>query len=67
MKEETRPKLSLHLWYTDTADEAAAFYASKVASGKHIGRLNVRARIDHRDRKPPNRGLPRVPCYGFQL
>jgi len=46
VKEETRPKLSLHLWYTDTADEAAAFYASKVAPGKHIGRLNVRARID---------------------
>ena len=52
MKEETRPKLSLHLWYTDTADEAAAFYASKVAPGKHIGRLNVRARIDHRELNP---------------
>ena len=57
----------LHLWYTDTADEAAAFYASKVASGKHIGRLNVRARIDDRDRKPPNRAFRRVPCCGFQL
>jgi len=67
VKEETRPKLPLHLWYTDTADEAAAFYASKVGSGKHIGRLNVRARTDHRDRRPPNRGLRRVPCYGFPL
>jgi predicted 3-demethylubiquinone-9 3-methyltransferase (glyoxalase superfamily) len=67
VKEETKPKISLHLWYTDKADKAAAFYASKVAPGKHIGRLNVRARIDHRDRKPPNRGLRRVPCYGFQL
>ncbi len=60
-------KISPHLWYTDQADEAGAFYASKVEPGKHIGRLNVRARIDHRDRKPPNRVLRRVPCYGFQL
>ena len=60
-------KISPHLWYTDKADEAAAFYASKVEPGKHIGRLNVRARIDHRDRKPPNRALRRAPCYGFQL
>ena len=60
-------KISPHLWYTDKADEAAAFYASKVEPGKHIGRLNVRARIDHRDRNPPNRGLRRVRCYGFQL
>lgn len=60
-------KISPHLWYTDKADEAAAFYASKVEPGKHIGRLNVRARIDHRDRKPPSRGLRRVPCDGFQL
>ena len=48
-------KISPHLWYTDKADEAAAFYASKVEPGKHIGRLNVRARIDHRDRKPRER------------
>ena len=47
-------KISPHLRYTDKADEAAAFYASKVEPGKHIGRLNVRARIDHRDRNPPN-------------
>jgi predicted 3-demethylubiquinone-9 3-methyltransferase (glyoxalase superfamily) len=67
VKEETRPKISLHLWYTDKADEAAAFNASKVEPGKHIGRLDVRARIDRRDRKPPNRGSRRVPCYGFQL
>jgi hypothetical protein len=67
VKEETMTKISPHLWYTDKADEPAAFHASKVEPGKHIGRLNVRARIDHRDRKPPNRGLRRVPCYGFQL
>ena len=60
-------KSSPHLWYTDKADEAAAFYALKVEPGKHIGRLNVGARIDHRDRKLPNRGLRRVPCYGFQV
>ena len=60
-------EISPHLWYTDKADEAAAFYASKVEPGKHIGRLNVRARIDYRDRKPPNRGLRRVPFYGFPL
>lgn len=60
-------KISPHLWYTDKADEAAAFYASRVESGKHIGRPNVGARIDHRDREPPNRGLRRVPCHGFQL
>ena len=53
MKEETRPKISLHLWYTDKADEVAAFSASNVEPGKHIGRLNVRTRIDHRDRNPP--------------
>ena len=52
-------EISPHPWYTDKADEAATFYASKVEPGKHIGRLNVRARIDHRDRKPPNRGLRR--------
>ena len=45
-------KISPHLWYTDKADEAAAFYAAKVEPGRHIGRLNVRARIDHRDRTP---------------
>jgi hypothetical protein len=56
-----------HLWYTDKADKAAAFYASKVEPDKHIGRLNARVRFDHRDRKPPNRGLRGVPCYGFQL
>jgi len=28
-----------------------------VEPGKHIDRLKVRARIDHRDRKPLNRGL----------
>lgn len=55
------------LWYTDKADEAAAFYAPKVEPGKHIGRFNVRVRIDHRDRNLPNRGLRRVPCHGFQL
>ena len=60
-------KISPHPLVRRQADEAAAFYASKVEPGKHIGRLNVRARIDHRDRKPPNRGLRRVPCYGFQL
>ena len=59
-------KISPHLRYTDKADEAA-FHALKVEPGKHIGRLNVRARIDRRDRNPPNRGLRRVPCYGFQL
>jgi len=42
VKEETMTKISPHLWYTDKADEAAAFYASKVEPGKHIGRLNVR-------------------------
>ena len=46
-------KMSPHVWYTHKADEAAAFYASKVEPGNHIGRLNVRARIDHRDRNPP--------------
>jgi len=48
VKEETMTKMSRHLWYTD---KAAAFYGSKVESGRHIGRLNVRARVDHRDRK----------------
>jgi predicted 3-demethylubiquinone-9 3-methyltransferase (glyoxalase superfamily) len=28
VKEETMTKISPHLWYTDKADEAAAFYAS---------------------------------------
>ncbi len=59
-------RISPHPCYTDKAGEAAAFYASKIEPGKHIGCLNVRARIDHRDRKPPNRGLRRVPCHGFQ-
>ena len=45
-------KISPHLWYADKADEAAAFYTSKVEPGKHIGRLNVRVRIDRCDRKP---------------
>ena len=49
-------EMSPHLWYTDKADEAAAFYVSKVEPGKHIGRLNDRARIDHRDPNPPSRG-----------
>jgi predicted 3-demethylubiquinone-9 3-methyltransferase (glyoxalase superfamily) len=54
-------KMSPYLWYTDKADEAAAFYASKVEPGKYIGRLNVRARIDHRDRKP--RTVDFVVCH----
>lgn len=41
-------KISPHLWYT----EAATFYASKAEPGKHIGRINIRARIDHRGRNP---------------
>ncbi len=57
---------SPRLWDTDKADEAGAFHASKVTPGKHIGRLNVRARVDHRDRTPPNRGLRRVRRCGFQ-
>ena len=32
MKEETTTKISPHRWYTDKADEAAAFYASVVAT-----------------------------------
>ena len=31
-------RISPHRWYTDKADEAAAFYASKVEPGKHIRR-----------------------------
>ena len=50
-------RTSLHRWYTDKADEAAAFYASNIEPRKHSGRLNVRARIDQSDRKPPNRGF----------
>ena len=60
-------RMSPHRWHADKADEAEAFYASKVEPGQHMGRLDVRARFDHRDRNPPNRGLRRVPSYGFQL
>ena len=43
MKEETIPKNSPHLQYTDKSGKAAAFSASKVEPGTHIGGLNVRA------------------------
>ena len=57
--------MSPAIGYTDKADEAAAFYASKGEPGKHIGRFNVRARIDHRDRNPPNRWI--VVCHAMAV
>ena len=45
MKDETRPKISPHLWYTDKADEAAAFYASKVEAGKLILAVSMSGRV----------------------
>ena len=56
-------KISPHPWHRDKADEAAAFYASKVEPGKHIGRLNVRARVDQRDGNP--RTVDCVVCHAM--
>jgi len=36
VKEETRPKISLHLWYTGTADEAAAFLLDRPKHSTYV-------------------------------